>query len=91
MPNYYFKAILRDSPELTEDLAERLFASGCDDGTPGMCAGQTVIDFHRNADSLEAAIRSAVASVAAAGCTVECVQLDAANLGTNSYGARGWP
>lgn len=80
MQNYYFTAILRDSPELTEDLAERLFAAGCDDGTPGVCAGQTVVDFHRNAESLEEAIRSAVASVAAAGCTVERVQMEVADL-----------
>lgn len=84
MAKYDFTVVLKGAPELTDELADKLFAAGCDDGTPGMCAGQTVIDFHRNADSLEAAIRSAVASVAAAGCTVECVQLDAANLATNS-------
>jgi hypothetical protein len=80
MAKYDFTVVLKGSPELTEELADRLFAAGCDDGTPGMFAGQTVVDFHRDADSLEAAIRSAVASVAAAGCTVERVQLDASDL-----------
>jgi hypothetical protein len=80
MAKYDFTVVLKGGPELSDELADKLFAAGCDDGSPGMCAGQTVIDFHRDADSLEAAIRSAVASVASAGCTVERVQLDASDL-----------
>jgi hypothetical protein len=50
---YDFTVVLKDSPELTCELADKLFAAGCDDGSPGMCAGVTSIDFHRNASSLE--------------------------------------
>jgi hypothetical protein len=77
---YHFTAILKDNPELTEDLADGLFAAGCDDGTPGVYCGTTLIDFSRDATSLEEAIRSAVANVAAAGCIVSRVEIDAEAL-----------
>jgi len=77
MTKYDFTLILKGSPELTEDLADRLYSAGCDDGTPGTSSGLTVIDFHREADSLEGALRSAVADVNSAGETVERVQIDA--------------
>ncbi len=80
MRTFEFAIILDGSPELTEELADRLFAAGCDDGTPGMCAGSTTIDFHREALSLEDAIRSAVADVNAAGCVAAHVQIDAENI-----------
>jgi hypothetical protein len=79
---YDFTVVLKDSPELTEELADKLFAAGCDDGTPGMCDSITSIDFHRDADSLEAAIRSAVADVSAAGCVVARVEIDVQALTT---------
>lgn len=84
MTTYDFTVVLRDAPELTEDLSDRLYAAGCDDGTPGMCSGLTTIDFHRTAASLEEAIRSAIASVNSAGCTVERVQIEAESLAVSS-------
>jgi hypothetical protein len=80
---YDFTVVLKDSPELTVDLAEKLFAAGCDDGSPGMCAGATSIDFHRDAGSLEEAIRSAVADVSASGCIVAHVEIDVEALTTS--------
>jgi hypothetical protein len=80
MTTYSFTVVLKHAPELTEELADRLFAAGCDDGTPGMCSGATVIDFHREAASLEAAIRSAVGNVISAGCVVQHVEIDAESL-----------
>lgn len=77
---YDFTVVLKDSPELTEELADRLFAAGCDDGSPGMCSGTTSIDFHRDANSLEEAIRSAVANISDAGCVVSRVEIDAESL-----------
>ena len=79
---YDFTVVLKDSPELTAELADRLFEAGCDDGSPGMCAGITSIDFHRDAGSLEEAIRSAVTDVSAAGCVVARVEIDAEALTT---------
>ena len=76
MPKYEVTVVLDEDGELTEVLADRLFAAGCDDGTPGQCRGILSVDFHRDADSLEAAIRSAIADLRTAGCRVARVQLE---------------
>ncbi len=39
MNNYDFTLILSSPTELTEDLADKLFVAGCDDGTPSSCEG----------------------------------------------------
>jgi hypothetical protein len=80
MNRYDFTLVLQGPPELTTDLADRLFAAGCDDGSPGMCCGSTVVDFHREAESLEIALRSAIAQVSSTGCLVERVEIDAENI-----------
>lgn len=77
MTKYEFTLILSGSPELTEEAAERLFEAGCDDGTPGTCNGVFSIDFHRQAPSLEEAIRAAIANVKSAGYEVERVEIEA--------------
>ncbi len=77
MAKYEFTLILPDPLELTEDLADSLFEAGCDDATPGTCNGVFSIDFHREADSLEAAIRSAIANVESAGYRVARVEMAA--------------
>lgn len=78
MNKYDFRLILRGVEVMTEDLAERLYESGCDDGSPGSSEGVAMIDFHRKAESLESAIRSAVADVSRAGCTAARVEIDLA-------------
>ncbi len=77
MNKYKFSLILKGSPELTDEIADELFAAGCDDGTPGRCNGVFSIDFHREAESLEAAINSAIKNVQAAGHEVARVEIDA--------------
>ncbi|MCA9147370.1 MAG: hypothetical protein KDB05_31550 [Planctomycetales bacterium] len=77
MNKYEFSLILKGSAELTEEIADELFEAGCDDGTPGTCNGVFSIDFHREADSLEAAINSAIKNVKTAGYDVEHVQIEA--------------
>ena len=76
MNKYEFTLVLSGSPELTEDVADALFEAGCSDATPGTCEGVFSIDFTRQSDSLEAAIRSAVANIRAAGFDVERVEID---------------
>ncbi len=71
-----FQLILKDGTEITEESANHLFEAGCDDGSPGRCCGVPFIRFHREADCLESAIRSAVADVQKAGCVVERVQIE---------------
>ena len=80
MTKYEFTLILERSLELTEDIADELFEAGCDDGTPGICNGVFSIDFHREASSLEEAIRSAIANVKSAGYEVERVEIEAATV-----------
>jgi len=74
--NYEFHLILKEGTEITEELADQLFEAGCDDGTPGTFCGTPYISFHREAESLETAIRSSVADVQKAGCVVERVQIE---------------
>ena len=77
MTKYEFTLILRGSIALTEYVADALFKAGCDDGTPGTCSGVFSIDFHREANSLEEAISSAIANVKAAGHAVDHVEIEA--------------
>ena len=77
MRGFQFDVILSGLSEVTDDLADALFEAGCDDGTPCSSEGVAWIGFTREADSLESAIRSAVADVQKAGCTVSRVQIEA--------------
>jgi hypothetical protein len=80
MVTYEFTLILANAPELTEEVSDKLYEAGCDDGSPGTCDGVFSIDFHRAAQSLEAAIGSAIADVAKGGFTVERVEIRAGSL-----------
>ena len=77
MRQYDFTLIFAEPLELTSDLADALFAAGCDDGTPGTVNGVFSIDFHREAATLEDAIRSAIENVKAAGYAVTRVEMEA--------------
>lgn len=77
MKTYDFTLVLTEPTELDEELAERLFEAGCDDGSPGSCGGVVSIDFSREASDLESAIRSAIANAVSAGCVVAQVKIDA--------------
>ena len=81
MSTYEFVIVLQEPREFTEALAERLFASGCDDATPGQFEGECVVDFARHADNLESAIRSAARDVRSAGCRIRCIRLEGAMIG----------
>lgn len=76
MKFYEFIVILHGLDTIDDDLADKLFEAGCDDGSPFSTCGIAGIGFSREAESLEAAIRSAVADVQKAGCTVERVQIE---------------
>ncbi len=77
MTKYEFTLVLKGPLELSEDVADELFEAGCDDGTPGTCEGVFSIDFHRQAESLEEAIRSAIRNVRKAGYQVDRVEIAA--------------
>lgn len=77
MTKYEFTLILLGPLELTEEIADELFETGCNDGTPGTCESVFSINFHREASSLEEAIRSAIANVKSAGYEVKRVEMEA--------------
>lgn len=74
---YEFTIVVAGAPELSDALADRLFDVGADDCTPSVCGRVMSIGFSREADSLEQAIRSAIAHVQAAGLTADRVEMDA--------------
>jgi hypothetical protein len=77
MTTYDFTVILGGIDELTVDVADRLFAAGCDDGTPSQRSNTVQVSFSREAADLESAIRSAIADVTAAGCKASRVEIQA--------------
>jgi hypothetical protein len=88
---YDFTVVLSKGTELTDDLADALFAAGCDDGSPGSCEGVVSIDFHREADCLDSAIRSAIADVQKAGCTVARLEMEPEALAALRAGPSAQP
>jgi hypothetical protein len=73
MKEHAFTLILTTDP--SEEDADRLY-SCCDDGTLSTIAGVPQIHFQRAALSLEAAMRSAIGDVRAAGFDVERVEIE---------------
>ena len=80
MNKYEFALYLSDQVELSDALADVLFAAGCVDGTPGSQCGRFVIDFARESTSLELAISTAIADVSRAGYEVEHIEIAAGAL-----------
>ena len=85
MNKYDFSLVVSNRVELTESVADALYAAGCDDATPGTCEGILTVDFHREAVSLEEAIRTAIGNVRSAGLEVARVEIDAAAVGPAAY------
>jgi hypothetical protein len=80
MKRYDFTLVLGEGTELTDELVEALYEAGCDDGSPGSRAGVVRVTLHREAESLEQAIRSGIADVQKAGCHVARVEIDTEDL-----------
>jgi hypothetical protein len=77
MRTFQFSIVLESPTTLTAEVADQLFAAGCDDATPSSSGGIVSVDFSREATDLESAIRSAIANVSAAGYVVARVEIDA--------------
>jgi hypothetical protein len=80
MATYRFTVILAGLSEISDDLAEALFEAGCDDGSPWSSQGVAAVAFDREAESLEQAVRSAIAGVQKAGCHVAWVKIEPEDL-----------
>ena len=70
MSNHEFRLVLADMSDVSTDDADTLYEAGCSDATFGSCEGVAFGDFDREAETLEEAIRSAIADVQKAGLSV---------------------
>ena len=79
-PLQQFTLVLAEHDVMTEAMAEALYEAGCDDGTACSSEGEAYVHFDREADTLEAAIRSAVRDVTAAGFRVQRIEIEPETL-----------
>ncbi len=59
-----------------EDFESRFYDAGCDDATISFQRGHVIVDFTREAESVDAAITSAVEAVRSVGATVDRIEPD---------------
>jgi hypothetical protein len=81
MKTYEFTLVLDGVDLMTEKIANDLYDAGCSDGSPFSGEGVAAIGFDREAQSLEDAIKSAVADVEKAGLSVARVEIGSEELG----------
>jgi hypothetical protein len=63
MNTYNFSLVISQPTMNFDEAADKLFEAGCDDGTFGISNGLYEIEFDREANSFEEAIRSAISDV----------------------------
>jgi hypothetical protein len=76
MKTFEFSIVASGLDPEAEDFADRFFNAGCDDATISFQKGHIILDFAREADSVDAAICSAVECVGAAGAHVDRIEPD---------------
>lgn len=85
---YEFSLILSGVHELTREVEDALFEAGCDDSTLSLQYGCIYMEFSRPAESLKAAILSAIRDVRKSGIGADVVRVDECNLVTPAEIAR---
>jgi hypothetical protein len=73
---YEFSIIASGLDPSTDDFEARFYDAGCDDATISFQKGHIIVDFAREADSVDRAIVSAIECVKVAGATVDRVEPD---------------
>jgi hypothetical protein len=76
MKQFEFSIIASGLDPEAEDFADRFFEAGCDDATISFQKGHIIVDFAREAESIDAAICSAVECVGKAGAHIDRVEPD---------------
>lgn len=76
MATFEFTVIASGLDPQADDFERRFYDGQCDDATVSFQNGHTILDFERDAESITAAIVTAVRDVIAAGATVERVEPD---------------
>lgn len=76
MKTYEFSVIASGLDPSADDFESRFYDAGCDDATVSFQKGHIIVDFAREAETMDAAVSSAVEAVLAAGATVDRVEPD---------------
>jgi len=76
MKTYEFSVIASGLNPEAEDFEARFYDGGCDDAIVAFQKGHIIIDFAREAESIDAAISSAIETVRAVGAKVERIEPD---------------
>jgi hypothetical protein len=72
---YEFSLIL-NAADITDEEADALYEAGCDDGSILSRGDVTMVQFDRDASTLDAALASAIRDVEGAGFQVARVEID---------------
>jgi hypothetical protein len=80
---FEFTLILPSVGELTDQLTDALYESGCDDALVGCQNGMLFLDFRRDADSMESAVQSAIADVQSAGIATTNIRVEPESVTNN--------
>jgi hypothetical protein len=75
-PTFEFAVIASGLDPEDDDVFDRFYEAGCDDATVAFQKGHFIVDFAREAATLEEAIASAIADVTKAGAKVERIEPD---------------
>lgn len=73
---YEFSIIASGLDPRAEDFESRFYGAGCDDATVSFQKGHTILDFARNANSIDEAICSALECVTKAGAHIDRIEPD---------------
>lgn len=91
MKTHEFSIIASGLDPDAEDFDTRFYDADCDDATVAFQKGHIIVDFAREAESLEDAIASAVEAVNKAGANVERVEANRLASLSSVAAARGNP
>jgi predicted DNA-binding transcriptional regulator AlpA len=76
MKTFEFSIIASGLDPHADDFEDRFYDSGCDDALVAFQKGHIIVDFAREANSIEEAISSAIANVQATGASIDRVEPD---------------
>jgi hypothetical protein len=76
MTTFEFTIIASGLDHEADNFEDRFFEAGCDDATIAVARGAIILQFAREADTLDSAIQSAISAVKATGASVERVEPD---------------
>jgi len=76
MKTFEFSIIASGLDPEAEDFGDRFYDAGCDDALVAYQKGHIIIDFAREADTVDEAVASAIENVRAAGAVVDRIEPD---------------